>query len=261
MAMDGSYVEAMTKVAQDAGKVNVTRPDGERADHYWLTVAGETQLVKAQPPFIGAVLRDIPSLVNFIRNRRGDDSPAVWVNLDEGKIVALPDANEIRDRGTMELALSPAFEQLLTLADNPRLDQAGFIGILRTVWRDKYQPADLLKTLRKINFTQIQKAQQEAQHGKVSLGKEITAQLTGAGEFPEYLTIATTSLHVAGVTVGCNVECCLEVVPDKMQFVVQPLLEQVQAAKRAAEDAALIVVRETLASASLEDVPVYRGTP
>lgn len=95
-----------------------------------------------------------------------------------------------RSTATLELVNSAQFLKLCGWnSTKPALTQADVIREFRTTFYGCLGRAgNLVDVLKKVNFRATSSTQGEVGHGKASLGKEVTGEVTGVGNIPEYIT-------------------------------------------------------------------------
>ncbi len=196
-------------------------PDGV---YYVVNAAGELVLKHAEAAPPSGTVHTLESIarraVDLRDNQRG--TPEIWIDPGAAKYSSYSDAGQVcivnradpRYRQRMPLTLS---QQMLALcryqASRPNVSQAELVTELRTTFRDAGQGAEALlaaaRTLRSAQSTQI-----DASIGNVrtSVGKSMSAELSGEKAFPE-----STLLHVpvfAEAAVDIRMTVTIVVVPD-----------------------------------------------
>lgn len=165
--------------------------------------------------------------------------------------------------GTVKLALVPS-DQYTRLAELKRTKQAmtqiELVRDLRTTFRDSLALCgDLAESVRRVNFKATSTTQGEVGHGKASLGREITGEVTGLKTIPEYVTFDFPAYaNPAFRTVRCQVECALE--PDATNgcFRLMPLPGQLEVAAETALQALADQLKEELTDSG---VAIFFGKP
>ncbi|WP_439624128.1 hypothetical protein [Gemmata sp.] len=165
--------------------------------------------------------------------------------------------------GTVKLALvaSDQYKRLADLkAQKPAMTQMDLIRDLRTTFRDSLALCgDLVESLRKVNFRATATTQGEVGHGKASLGKEITGEVTGLKAIPEYVTFEFPAYaNPSFRSVWCRVECALEPDPTNGCFRLLPLPGQLEVA---AENALSFLADELKKELADSKVRLFFGKP
>lgn len=166
-------------------------------------------------------------------------------------------------RATYATVEHPVFATVRSIAAGTgmyRQDQ--LLTLLRTTFRDCLPAnSNLVELLRRVKLKAGQTADSEVQPGRVSLGKTMTAELTGAGVLPEYLTLSVPVFANADLPARAAVEFVLDPVPAQEQFLFRPLPGQVEAAQAAAVADLAGRLADALAAAGAGSVPAYHGRP
>lgn len=230
-------VEVLNKIeslVKDANAVQVMKATEEPPHVYYLREGTMVRRVEAAPPVVGHVASTLETLAEKAADTvTGDEEPGeadsqIWV--DRTGVVLLLDGDR-RDKVTFTLSLSEQIQKLTTIGQTS-YTQKDFVFLLRTTFRDCLGLAgDLLPIVRKVKFNATQGGESEVKHGSVSLGKTLTAELTGTGTLPEYVTLALPVFAQAGVqAVRSMVQCALEPDAATCTFRLVPLPGQIEAA-------------------------------
>lgn len=189
----------------------------------------------------------------------GLDAPEIWYS--RHGVTLFIDGGDRRDRVMLELPLS---EQILKLQEwarlRPAMQQSHLIKELRITFRDSLSTAgQIVDILRKVRFNATQAADITIQHGKTSLGKALTAEVTATKDLPEYLKLWVPVFAVGAFrNIRGIVECALEPDPQSTTFQLIPLPGQIEAAVTAAEEDLGAQLREALKDVA---VGIYYGCP
>lgn len=184
--------------------------------------------------------------------------PTIWYS--RAGIVCLLDDFERRDRVTMPLALSKQMEILFQM-ENRRtgVKQPEFIRQLRIDFADALGKADgIVDLVRRVKFRVNSEAEVETRHVKTSVGRTLNAEITGAGQLPEEITLEPRIFASGFPIIRGRIVCALEVDPQLEQFYLTPTAGQMEQAMADAEDAIEGRIGELLGSI---EVPVYYGVP
>ncbi len=175
--------------------------------------------------------------------------------------VVLKMGEDLRDRAVLELHASDQYKLLKSWKERkPALSQAELIRELRITLRDSLsQCGELVEILRRVRFNASATIEAEVGHGKASLGKAITGEVTGLKVIPEYVTFAIP-VYANQCFRGIRepVECALEPDAATGTFRVIPLPGQLELAidRGLTEIASQIVGR-----LDGKKVPLYHGEP
>jgi hypothetical protein len=238
----------------------IIHPAGAEPSHvYYIRDGVGLKKVEAEPPPCCRQPASIAALVEMVKDAVAAESPAtVFYGFDQVTALLGEDG---RDRVQMKLQPSDPYTRLCAWKSNmPALTQADLLRELRITFRDCLAPAgNLVELLRRVKFDVTSAGQAEVGHGKSSLGKQLTAELTGTGTLPEYVTLlipiyANPCLR----SVRSRVECAIEIDPHTQTFKLIPMPGQLQ---DAAEFAAGEIGRQLREGLKDADAPVYHGIP
>ena len=188
--------------------------------------------------------------------------PQVWYAI--GAVVCLT-GESLRDRLTLRLELS---EPLAALCDwkskNRPLTQADMVRALRTTFANSTgQAEELAAAVKKLKFNATASGDSEIDHGRQSLGKSLTAQITGEKAIPETVIFNfQTFTNACFRGIRASVKCAIEVDASTTMFKVTALPGELE---RAADDAVSEIAKQ-LASAFAAHTPelevdLYHGSP
>lgn len=175
--------------------------------------------------------------------------------------VVLRMGEDLRDRVTLELHASDQYKLLKSWKERkPALTQAELIRELRVTLRDSLsQCGELVETLRRVRFNASATIESEVGHGKASLGKAITGEVTGLKAIPEY--VAFTIPVYANPCFRCIraiVECALEPDAATGTFRVIPLPGQLELA---IELGLAEIANQIATRLDGRKVPIFHGEP
>jgi hypothetical protein len=187
---------------------------------------------------------------------------SVWYNRDG--VTCLIDDQTRRDHVRLPLKLSPQIVALQSLeAIRKPMKQAEFVLFLRTVLHDCLSSAgELLTVVRQLKFRVESAGQSEVQHGKSSIGRALTAELTGSRAIPEYVSLLTPIFANATLQYYGTIQCALEPDAHTETFTLIPLPLQIETAISRAEEQLGQRLSGQLEK-QIEDgsVKLYYGTP
>jgi hypothetical protein len=265
------FLEYLSKQAVKAASTKVVKPPGEPAHVYWLDDRqnGLKQCVAEPTPrnHQASNLKTIIDLAkDFGLNSDGEQSvddngsaineTVVWYN--RNKIVLIANDETRRDRVTFNLAISPQLQFLMALEKNkPAWKQAALVLHLRTTLRDCQSAcSSFIETIRRLKWTSGEDGGATVQHGKMSVGRSITAQLTGEGNIPEYVVFDTPIFEKGFPEIIGHIECAVEPQPDTQQIQLIPVAGGIERAICDAENRIGARLAEEVAPLS-----VYCGEP
>lgn len=181
------------------------------------------------------------------------NAAAVSAFHNDRSIVLTLDSESRRDRVTMPLKHSPQFKTLLSLG--AELQPAQLVRLLR---HDLYGvvPDGLLPLVRRVDFKRRNDGSSNIQHGKESLGKSIEAEISGAENIPEYVTMMAPVYDAPDLSQKYPVECSLDINAMAGTFRLCPLPGQLDMAIHAAH----AFIHERLTDA-IDQATVLYGSP
>lgn len=180
---------------------------------------------------------------------------SVW--LCGEKLVAITDDSDRRDRVTLPLRKSSAYQKVLQLAGTPLATQQQLIQLLRVELTGVNGRNDLLTAVRSIKFKQSAEGHSNIQHGNESMGRIIENEVTGAGNLPEELHV-TLPLYDNPGERGKQyvIDLDLEIIAADSKFRLKPLPDSLEAAQASALESIRNEVTE-----QLDGVRIFYGTP
>lgn len=183
-------------------------------------------------------------------------SGMIWVS--SAAVVLIVDDDDRRDRVTLPLERSHQFKALSALEKNPKLDQLGFIRLLRIELSGAVGRSDLISAVRKIKWRTAAAGESNIQHGSESLGKTIEAEVTGAGGIPEEVIVNCPVYSNHGEREqSFGVMCDLEIIAAESKFHFKPIADELARV----EDAALAGIHSRIGESLGSDVSVFFGSP
>lgn len=245
----------------------VVKPPAEPDHIYYLTdqEGGNIQRVEADPQPRRHTASDLSAIVAFAREFHGLDSADqderndvdVWYH--RTGVVCLLDSQSRRDRITLPLAYSEPLKVLQNLDGKPcSFSQKEFVRLLKVNLANCVDGA-LISALCYLKFKATTDGESSIGHAKVSVGKSISAQVTGQKEFPEVIHVSVPIFHGFMHHATHAVACALEIEPTNERFSLTPLPGEIELCIRAAEDE----IGQKL-KADLEDsgiTQIYYGVP
>lgn len=164
-----------------------------------------------------------------------------------------------RGRMTLPLGLSDQYKRLVTLKENS-IAHAELVRALRTTFRGTFEDAHptLLEVLRRVRFAAGAVTTGEVGHGRASLGKEITGEVTGTAAIPEYVKFSIPVFATPCFAhIRLPVNCALEPDAGSGTFRVSHLPGELESTLQEAVDS----VGEYLRGALPQGHAIYNATP
>lgn len=207
---------------------------------------------------------ELDELCRYVKDRiatPGDDpkSIVVWHGRDE-VVVILDDADR-RDRVTLGLAKTNAWEWVEACDHTrPRLDAKEFLTLLKTTLDECVDPAalhDWQVALRNVRLTRKVASEQTTERGLEKLGREIQNECAGADAVPQVLMVSAAVYRNCGeVDVVADVTFDVSIDFDAGKFVLNPIGDRIANAVDACQHGIGEYVREKTGLQS-----VFHGTP
>lgn len=247
----GNAIGQVADLARGTTRTTVMEVKQEPAGTYYLV--GPTGLAErkvAAPAWHNETLDTPAELRQFIKDNR-KQSDAVF--FDESAIVYVYDLDDRRHRAACPLKLNPQFKWLRDESAQ-QFRQPDFIRLLRITLKGCVSPdSNLLQLVRQLKFNATQDGGATIQHGKESIGRNITAQVTGEAAIPEEVTLMLSVFE--NFRFAVNVLCAVEINPHDQTFRLTPYPLQL----RAAMDLTMDEIDQFFEA---DDLPnAYRGNP
>lgn len=254
--------EFLEYIGQQAVKAAVpiqVNPAGEPPHIYYLrNEDGALERHEAEPAPRSHRVVDVGTLTDFAAHLPKEAKPVIWYY--RTGLVLIVDDTTRRDRVVMPLEFSPQLLLLQSLEKSPQwYSQAAFISMLRVkLPRCLGNHPSLIPSLRKIKYRTTAEGGSEIIQAKASVGKSLSAELSGAEPIPDELMLNVLVFN--GRTEASGVQCSLDVDPEKQLFSLSPFAGDVEDAIRAAELLISQEIQEDL-KISKFSCPVYYGQP
>jgi hypothetical protein len=216
--------------------------------------------VTADPLPRGHWFEDVGSFIDFCKRllsgEHGPAKPCIWCG--PGALVVIVDDQVRRDRAILLLPTSTPFNCLASsLAAAPRT-QSDFIRLLRINLASTLTvDSRLLGLVRNIKFAHNDTGAAEVQHGRESMGREITQSVLGLDVMPEEVDLFVPVFDVPDAQARQKIRCALDVVVSDRTFRLVPLPLECSNARAAALGQIIDRLKDTLG----EQVPIYFGAP
>lgn len=253
--MEPEVLDRLLKIGAEL-KPDVFPVGGEPSHVYYFRLPdGRYEKRTADPQPRKHVAADLDTLAEIAGEH--ESTAEIWYS--RAGVTLFLDKDERRNVVTMPLDLSPQIRRLAELEQHkPAFSQAEIIRELRITFAGCLGPAgNLVEILRRVKFNATQDSDQTIQHGKSSLGKQITAQVTGAGIIPEDFVMDVpvfTSPRLAHIRQAVHV--ALEPDAATCRFQLIPFPGRVEAAVSMGEAAVGADIKTELGALR---VPVYFG--
>lgn len=258
--MLAEFLKYLSEQAVKAAGPHVIKPPGGPAHMFGLQRPdGTVEWADAPPAPRDHKALDVGTVAAFAASAAAHKfTPAVWYSRD-GAACLTDDATR-RDRVTMPLRASPQLAALMVLEANPRpLNQRQAVLFLRVSLAGCLGRAgNLVEVLRKLKFRKDASGSSEISQGRASIGRSLTAELTGAESIPEEVTLDVPVF--TGQPWRSTVACSLEADPATETFSLIPLAGAVEAAVREGEAKLMAALADALAAHECQ-VEIYYGTP
>lgn len=246
----GSAIQEIERLTRASQKTEILKaPDQPSGVFYIVGPDGKADKTTADPAWHSEKLATPVELARFIKEH-SDEGSATF--LSETKAVFVYELTDRRDVAVCDLRLSPQFRWLKD-SSGKAMDQKSFVRLLRIDFRGCLGDSNLLPLVRQLKFTADGAVEGNIQHGRESMGKQITAAVTGADAIPEDLTLFVPVFE--NHPFRARVACAVETLPHEQAFRLTPFPLEVPVAM----DAAMEDVRRVLSGDKLPTV--YRGLP
>ena len=173
------------------------------------------------------------------------------------------DSKTRRDTVSLPVGLSAQVNRLFDLQGaQPAFQQAAFVKFLRIDLHGCLGMAgNLIEIVRRVKFHATQRAEGVVEHGKTSLGKAITAEVTGTGTIPESITLdVPVFANACFSNIRESVECAVEPVAETSTFQLIPFPGAIERAVARGEAEIGEKLKRMIDDAGLDVVPLY-GQP
>jgi hypothetical protein len=233
-------IDRIVRLANDAAKTTILSANsaGEPPEVYFIVGPdGKHTKHVAAPPHKAQKLSTPLQLRQFILDQGGTSG---IVYLSDKAAIFQYDKETRRDYATCVLSKSPQFVWAET-GSGKTYRQPDFVRILRIILQDCLGvDSALLSLVRQLKFTSGGEAEGTIQHGKESLGKQITNAVTGQAALPEeiILTMQVFDNH----PFRAKIACALEIFPAEASFKITPYPMEVKKAMDTALDDIVIAL-------------------
>jgi hypothetical protein len=251
-------LDRVAELAMDAREPHELKIDDPRRKAYVLDGQVINLAIEPSPRDHGVnSLEDIVALAKRFHDE-SDNSPVVWY--DSGGVVLVIDDDEHRlDQATLQLEVSDVFKTVKALRELKKWHtHRDFIRLLRIDLARTIEDGSLLNRIRKVKIENGEMTSSEVRKSKESLGRQITAEISGESEIPDEVVLLVPVYSTAGERARYPIACSVEADPTKTEpFRLMPLPDEIERVGQLATDSIAERLREQLP----ESVPCYAGTP
>ena len=252
-----------------AGQPAFIKPDAE-PDHVYLIRSpdGTYSQQAAIPEPSNYHASDIRTLADVVKDHHSaepgkENVPEVWYDRSGIRAVLTP-KKPYSGRCVVYLEPSPQLDSLINWSNGKHVfEQKDLILALRTIYADA-APSTLLPAVRQVKTTKAADVNQQVGHNKVSIGKSMVAEMTGAAAIPEQINF-TFRMFAGPISIMGSVRIAIDLDPETGRFALIVLPGDIDAAFGGAEDVLDKRIHEELnLSFGVQEghpIPVYRGVP
>lgn len=254
--MDTELLDKLLKVGADL--IPDTYRDAAEPNYVYFrrTKDGGYERTRAEPQPRSHVAASLDAIAELAATSRG--KPEIWHSC-QGVTLFL-DGGDRRDSVKMPLDLSPQIQRLQMLeSQRPGFQQGGVIKELRITFAGCLT-GNLVDLLRRVKFNATQDTDSVVQHGKVSLGKKITSEVTGTDVLPDDFTLTVPVFaNPRFADIRFPVKVAMEPDATTCTFQLIPLPGQVAAAVSNGEFEIQERIVELLKEKDASNTAVYHG--
>ena len=193
---------------------------------------GQIRSVEALPPLRAYKAFSLDGLAEQLLSIASKEDAAVFVGR-EAVVAVFNEDEDRRNLSTVSLTRSEAFASLCKLEEASKIAQQDLVLELRTTFAHSFGPDSFLPVVRKLKFSRSTDGASDVQHGRESMGKQVTAEVSGVdGAIPEEVTFTVPVYDQ--VEFLASVRCAVHVDVVEAAFVVKPLGGEIEKALREA---------------------------
>lgn len=229
---------------------------------------GEVKFRRGEPPIKDHLCNDIDSVVRIAKDLL-NGSAKIWYS--RYRIQCVNSTNFLdsprNEFATLKLTPTKQYETIRQLDQNKTwIDQRALIRLLKFDLKDCVAGnADaLIEIMSQVKFKADQDVTTGVQRGKASIGKQASAEVTGVGQIPEYITFTVPLVNEITSMVGgaclhsAPIECYLEIDEQNAKFRLLPLPGKIEDAMLSLEHLISVQLAELLGDDP--KIPVYFGS-
>ena len=204
----------------------------------------------AGPLWHNEQLADVNNLVAFVENKtKAQDTKTGVIYVGPDAVQYVYDSHDRRDRATCVLELSEPWK--LLSKPIPPLEQKAIIRLLRINFNGcLHNGSTLIETMREIKFDAQGSIESKVNHGNASLGKKLSAAITGVNSIPDEFPMVVQVFKNFPFKV--QILCALEIHTEVAKFEIVPYPNQL-------EDALAQTLEQIRLRFESTDVPAYVG--
>lgn len=264
MGLEADAIEKVFEYGKKS-KPRIVKADGE-PDFVYYTIdeSGTMKKEYAEPRPEQNNAGSIATLLEIAKRKKEDEKSDVEIWLSPSGIVLVYGAGfggDRRSRTCLDVTFSSQIKRLDQLEKNQNsFDQGSLIKLLRIDLANSIDPA-VIESLRRVKFKAAQDHESEIQHGKTSIGKAISSEITGTGVLPPFvdLSIPIFSTPIFSRYRG-RIAAALEPNASTSTFQLIPLPGEVQALVHHGEKCIRAEIEEQMVSMGFT-LPIYSGVP
>ena len=182
----------------------------------------------------------------------------VWYD-SVGVVLVIDDDGHRLETAVLNLDLSDVFKTLVALREMKKWHtHRDFIRLLRIDLARTIEDGSLLNRIRKVKIENGEMLSSEVRKSKESLGRQITAEISGESEIPDEVVLLVPVYSTAGEKARYPIACSVEADPTRSEpFRLMPLPDEIERVEQLATD----FIAERLKEHLPELVPCYFGSP
>lgn len=251
----GNVTEQVEKLVRDSVRTTVLSGTPEPEGYYMLVGPdGEARKCTAEPKRFRATLSTPDELAKYAMDAAANtfrvEKPHFYV--EEAGAAFVFSSQSRLDIAVCPLTISEPYEWLKSEAGHA-LSQRDLIRVLRIVFRGCLANSDLLALIRNLKFDRTTDGSGDIQHGRESMGRQLTAQVKGLNAIPEEFALDVPVWNNFGKKQ--RVCCALEIDPQAETFTITPYPVELFNAMQSS----LVAVRDLLAAQA--KLPAFIGKP
>lgn len=249
----GAVGEQIERLAIDSLTAEIiSTSEREPTGYYYLQQPqGEATLILAKPHWHSEKIASPIELEKMLIARKKDFVDPV-IFYDELNVSLVYDLATRRDFINCPLVQSTQFKEIARVSSKP-MPQKDFIRLLRVIFRGCLADSSILNNFRNIQWSASENGGSDIQHGRESLGRQITASVQGIQTIPEEITLTIPLFENHGFL--SSIECAIDISVESRSFAITPFPQQLHHAMEATLD-------DILLQFSKEGYPpAFRGHP
>jgi hypothetical protein len=244
--MDNQLLTSLRELCKQADGVQVVVPSLEKHGRYIVKEPDGTINWEQADNRRGHVVGDLGSIVSMAVRMAGEsEHPSCWYSRN-GIDLLINDYERI-DRVVLPLQLSPQLLALKELEKQRTFDQRSVVYFLRTTFDGCLDAAgDIVMILRNVKIKANLDGSSSVEHGKSSLGKTISSEVTGAKNIPEVVQVDVPIFANGFPSIRESIRLAIDIDEQTVSFKLQTLPNQVELAIQRAERTVGEQLRESI---------------